>query len=389
MSSFTQTVSRILFLLSLMAAVDVTLAQSPGGVAWQSDLDAARTLAQQQNKLLLVHFWSEHCAPCRALDAAVFTQPSVAATLQTHYVPVKLNANEFPATAQRFGITRVPTDVIVTPQGEVLERLVSPGTPMAYISQVSGIAQKYQQDKGRQFSRVAGNHGTTEPVNTAYADLSVPAEQATREPIANAQPPAVANNPFAQQQSPLANSENVRDRYATQADRYAEQPAPAAAIEPQATVNPYAPYAATTPADPPAAPDAARQLELPPNSPPLGFFGYCPVTMKEENRWQRGDTQWGAYHRGRTYLFASEQHRDKFVANGDAYAPALSGIDPVLALDQNVAIPGEQQFAVEYDGQFYLFSSEDTLKQFWDNATRYASGARQAINVPAAGRTLR
>src|SRR5690606_15960666 len=72
------------------------------------------------------------------------------------------------------------------------------------------------------------------------------------------------------------------------------------------------------------------QVKLPPGAPPLGFFGYCCVTMKENNDWQPGSVEWGAIHRGRTYLFRSQELRDKFLANPDSYAPVLAGADPVL-----------------------------------------------------------
>ena len=54
------------------------------------------------------------------LDHTVFNQPGVAGAIEARFVPVKLNANENSATAQGFGITRVPTDVILTPDGQVV-----------------------------------------------------------------------------------------------------------------------------------------------------------------------------------------------------------------------------------------------------------------------------
>ena len=37
--------------------------------------------------------------------------------------------------------------------------------------------------------------------------------------------------------------------------------------------------------------------------------GYCPVTLKSLNKWAIGDAQYGAVHRGRTYLFAGAEQR--------------------------------------------------------------------------------
>lgn len=381
--------------------------QSASGVQWQSDLDAARVTAERENKLLLVHFYTDSCGPCRVLDATVFNQPTVASTVQTHYVPVKLNASEFPATAQRFGITRVPTDVLITPQGQVIDRVVSPTTPMAYITRMSSVAEKHMQASARNFQVASQNSGLTQPVNSAYAALAVPSDsknfaapappsQTAASPTAQpAAPAAVTLNPYANatpahppaEQPAVATTSQTTPPAASEAsNRYADQPITPIQPEPQQAQSQVAAsqQQATKPAD--------QALELPANSPPVGFFGYCPVTMKKENRWQKGNTQWGAYHRGRTYLFVSAEYRDEFIkdaTSADSYAPALSGIDPVAAIDNREMKPGVQQFGVEYNGMFYLFSSEENLRKFWSNANRYSSGVKQAMQSAPAGRIMR
>jgi protein disulfide-isomerase len=368
-----------------------------GAMQWQGDLDAARTMAEQEKKLLLVHFYTESCGPCRVLDATVFNQPSVASTVHSNYIPVKLNANEFQATAERFGITRVPADVIITPQGRVLERMVSPATPMEYIAQISGIAHQYRQQAGREFPVAAANAARSQPVNSAYAGLAVPGDNnaftaatspmvggATANPYAtDAGSAAPQYNPAATTSTPTSPPLSEVSTPVAVANPYMQQPTTSAVpTQAPSAGDRYATAATGTPAPTaPTPPVAAAEPQLPANSPPLGFFGYCPVTMKKENRWQRGDARWGCYHRGRTYLFASAANRDEFLANGDAYAPALSGIDPVLAIDSNVVEPGQREFGIDFQGRFYLFSSEDNLRKFWAEADRYAAGVRQAMNA--------
>ena len=367
-----------------------------GAIQWQNDLDAARAMAERENKLLLVHFYTKSCGPCRVLDDTVFSQPNVAATLHSHFVPVKLNAEEFQATAERFGISRVPSDVVITPEGRLLERMVSPATPMAYIGRMTGIATQYARQAGRDFQTATANK-MSQPVNSAYAALAVPpgdTNSFTAPPAAPA-PSNFTHNPYTGNPgtaapqytatatpTPPANNPNP----VAVPNPHAGQPAtPAMTTADTQTPDRYQTATVVTPSaeEKPAPPVAATEPQLPPNSPPLGFFGYCPVTMKEESRWQRGDTRWGCYHRGRTYLFASAENRDKFLADGDAYAPALSGIDPVLAIDSGQIEPGKQQFGIEFEGRFYLFTSEENLRKFWDQAPHYAAGVRQAMNAQA------
>ena len=69
---------------------------------------------------VLVDFWAEWCAPCRMLA------PTVAAVAE-HYGEtasvVKLNVDDNPSTAQRYGIKGIPT-LILFRDGKEVERVV-------------------------------------------------------------------------------------------------------------------------------------------------------------------------------------------------------------------------------------------------------------------------
>ncbi|HEX5602937.1 MAG TPA: thioredoxin [Pyrinomonadaceae bacterium] len=71
-------------------------------------------------KPVLVDFWAEWCAPCRMLA------PTVAAVAE-HYGDnasvVKLNVDDNPSTAQRYGIKGIPT-LILFRDGKEEERVV-------------------------------------------------------------------------------------------------------------------------------------------------------------------------------------------------------------------------------------------------------------------------
>ena len=72
------------------------------------------------DKPVLVDFWAEWCAPCRMLA------PTVAAVAE-HYGDaasvVKLNVDDNPSTAQRYGIKGIPT-LILFRDGKEVERVV-------------------------------------------------------------------------------------------------------------------------------------------------------------------------------------------------------------------------------------------------------------------------
>ena len=109
--------------------------------------------------------------------------------------------------------------------------------------------------------------------------------------------------------------------------------------------------------------------------PPLALDGFCPVTLAEREVWQRGDARWGAVHRGRTYLFVTQDQQQKFLADPDRFSPMLSGCDVVRYTERGEIVPGKRRHGMWYQGKMYLFSDEATLEQFSrspDIAQRYA-----------------
>src|SRR5205807_7773950 len=108
---------------------------------------------------------------------------------------------------------------------------------------------------------------------------------------------------------------------------------------------------------PPAAPASTIAIagavpdirQLPAGSPPLGFDGYCPVSMRNSWKWVAGDPRWGVVHRGRTYWFAGPDEQKQFWTDPDRYTPALSGMDAVLSVDHQQQVPGKREHSLDYD----------------------------------------
>ncbi|MDH3718495.1 MAG: hypothetical protein OES79_10290, partial [Planctomycetota bacterium] len=71
-----------------------------------------------------------------------------------------------------------------------------------------------------------------------------------------------------------------------------------------------------------------------------------------------------------------------FLSNPDYYSPAISGNDPVLAVDQRQFVAGKRKHGLFYDKRVFLFASEETLARFYQDPLRYAEGIR---NVGLAG----
>ena len=116
--------------------------------------------------------------------------------------------------------------------------------------------------------------------------------------------------------------------------------------------------------------------------PPLGLDGYCPVELVEHKRWVKGDPRWGAIHNGRTYLFSGPEQQQRFLPNGDAYSPVMSGNDPVAAIDHNQEVQGKRQFGVFYNRRIYLFADPASKDLFSRSPERYSLESLQARRAP-------
>jgi len=121
------------WLIGWSAMASASAAQ--GKISWLSDWRQARDTAQDQQRLVLLHFYSDNCPPCRRLETHVFNRPEVIRAVGSGYIPVKINVDQHPELAKFYRVQQWPTDVIVAPNGrEVSRSTPSPQDPNQYIA---------------------------------------------------------------------------------------------------------------------------------------------------------------------------------------------------------------------------------------------------------------
>jgi thioredoxin 1 len=79
---------------------------------------------------VVVDFWAEWCGPCRAIGPAL---EEISGSLGNKVKIVKLNVDENPRTAQKYGIMSIPT-LMIFKNGELASRQVG-AAPKAKLEQ--------------------------------------------------------------------------------------------------------------------------------------------------------------------------------------------------------------------------------------------------------------
>jgi len=74
----------------------------------------------QQAGVLMVDFWAEWCGPCRAIAPVL---DDLARELAGRVTLAKVNVDENPALAARYGIRSIPT-ILLMKQGKVADQVI-------------------------------------------------------------------------------------------------------------------------------------------------------------------------------------------------------------------------------------------------------------------------
>lgn len=392
-------------------------ARGEPGVRWQTNLDTAKKMAADSNRLVLIHFTASWCRWCKPLEQNVFNQDAVAQAIEAHYVPVKLDFDQDRALAKQYGINGPPWDVVIMPDGQVVRDFNSPQKPDQYITRVTEIAQRVRPQTN---TMLAANGAGAVPAGYAGAPpANAVAQQAPRAGWTDdrygdyrnqRQPPVAdsANPPLANQVTPPVQANynlpgafgpgttgavvpptgaalpgnNVTPPVGNAAPPSGNFAPPAQNFDPRFQNQPGIAQGPGSTGIQPPAPAANGGIGGPaPASgpaPSFGLDGYCPVHLAEKASWTPGDRRFGAVHRGKTYLFASEGCQKKFMADPDRYSPAFGGNDPVILTERNQTVPGRREigcyFGLEPNRRIVLFADEASYQAFSRNPQRYAAG---------------
>ncbi len=104
----------------------------------------------------------------------------------------------------------------------------------------------------------------------------------------------------------------------------------------------------------------------------LAMSGYCPVCILEMRKWVKGSPDHGVVFDGQRYLFPSNEQKETFLNDPLTYAPVLAGDCVVCLKEMGKRVPGSVRHAAFSEKRLFLFPSEEQKKMFLDDPDAYA-----------------
>lgn len=82
---------RNIFIIMGLIGLTLHTAEAQEQVKWYS-IEEAVQLAQEEPRLLVIDVYTDWCGWCKRMDATTFSDPAVAKMMNSHFYPVKLDA---------------------------------------------------------------------------------------------------------------------------------------------------------------------------------------------------------------------------------------------------------------------------------------------------------
>lgn len=100
--------------------------------------DSFEELVLSSDKPVLMDFWADWCGPCHMLSPIL---EEIAGELADELTIAKINVDENPATAQRYGVLAMPT-LSVFRDGKVIASLVGARPKRRLLSEIGEILER-------------------------------------------------------------------------------------------------------------------------------------------------------------------------------------------------------------------------------------------------------
>ena len=108
-----------------------------GEINWRDSWDAALEEAQKVNRRIVLELYMDGCPHCARLHNETHADAGVADSLNSKYVPVRLEGRNHMDIVKKFNVTGAPTTLVLAPDGKELHRFAGFFAPAEYLKELA------------------------------------------------------------------------------------------------------------------------------------------------------------------------------------------------------------------------------------------------------------
>jgi len=118
-----------------------------GETEWRTDIDEARQIAAEEDKPILIYFWTTWCTYCEDYNANAYSDPAVLEQLDDFVllaVNLEDNSQQAGQLQQQYEANYPPQHVAVTPDGEVLVEINGYAETDSFLSYLDEATEEWE-----------------------------------------------------------------------------------------------------------------------------------------------------------------------------------------------------------------------------------------------------
>jgi thioredoxin-related protein len=114
--------TKIIYTFFFLVAISFN-AQSKTGIQFQTkNLEEAKKLAQQENKLIFIDLYTTWCGPCKLMKKNTFPNPELGEFFNKNFISLYIDAEkEGTELAKKFKIVNYPSFLFLDQNGELVQ----------------------------------------------------------------------------------------------------------------------------------------------------------------------------------------------------------------------------------------------------------------------------
>lgn len=131
------------FIFSLISTYSYAGPSEDSLIIWSEWSPEVFVKAKQQNKMLLVNVGIEVCFACRWMEEGTYQIPEVADLVNTHFVPIQVDANARPDLGERYSDWAWPATIFLAPDGTQVLGVRGSRRPRNFLPILNTLIEKH------------------------------------------------------------------------------------------------------------------------------------------------------------------------------------------------------------------------------------------------------